>query len=127
MRTNGDRALGSIFATLTWLPMVAGCATLPRQNFAGTRISDYLAGHPELSASVAEAMERGHVVLGMNERQVEVVLGDPARRSVFGAAPTVTVWLYPGHRLHQDPMRSHGVQLFRLVFIGGRLSLIEPL
>lgn len=113
--------------TALCLGSMIGCAHLPRERHASVRIGEYLAAHRELPPVISEAMETGHVVLGMDEPQVRVVLGDPARRTAFGTAPVVDVWLYPGYRLHQDPMRSHGVQLFRLVFIDGRLALIEPM
>ena len=72
-------------------------------------------------------MEAGHVVLGMDPLQVRAVLGDPLQERTPAGDGVVMLWLYPGHRLHQDPFRSHGATLFRLVFVRGRLTLIEPI
>lgn len=109
------------------LPFALGCAHLTPSQFASVRIGAYLAAHRETPAAIAGAMEAGHVVLGMDQRQVWVVLGDPVRRTTFGAGSSVNLWLYPGYRLHQDQMHGHGAALFRLVFIDGRLALIEPI
>ena len=103
------------------------CMHLPRHRYASVRLREYFEEHPEVPTKVSVAMENGHVLLGMDEAQVWAVLGDPVRRTGFGATSPVHVWLYPAHRLHQDQMRSHGTQLFRLVFVEGRLSLIEPI
>ncbi len=63
----------------------------------------------------------------MDEEQVRVVLGEPVRRTRFTRRRTIEVWIYPGYTLHQDQMRGHGAQLFRLVFIEGALAIIEPI
>ena len=104
-----------------------GCVHLPRQRYASIRLREYFADHGEVPSSIAAAMDRGHVLLGMDEGQVWAVLGEPVRRATFGASSSVRVWLYPAHRLHQDQVHSHGAQLFRLLFIEGRLALIEPI
>jgi hypothetical protein len=63
----------------------------------------------------------------MDQEQVRVVLGEPDHKKSFKRQPLVEVWLYPGHRLHQDPLRTHGVQLFRIVFLDGRAVVLEPI
>jgi hypothetical protein len=72
-------------------------------------------------------MDRGHVVLRMEQEQVVVVLGQPLKRTDYEGATPAEVRLYPGDRFHQDPVRSHGATLFRVVFVGARLALFEPL
>jgi len=72
-------------------------------------------------------MAMGHVAAGMDPEQVIVVLGRPIERVSYGGTPPVEVWLYPGHRLHQDHHRSGGATLFRAVFRDGRLAFIEPI
>lgn len=83
--------------------------------------------HRELPPGIEEAMDHGHVALGMDQTQVVVVLGQPLKRTEYGGSPPVEVWLYPGARFHQDPLRTHGATLFRLVFIDARLRSFEPL
>lgn len=105
----------------------AGCVHVPPQGRASVRWAEYQEMHRELPAPIARAMGSGHVMLGMDPEQIWVVLGTPSRRTRHGGAPPVEVWLYPAHRLHQDALHSHGATLFRLVFSGDRLVLIEPL
>ena len=103
------------------------CAHIPVHKSAGERLGEYLKTHPELPPRIADAMDRGHVVLGMDQEQVVVVLGQPLKRTQYGGRPPAEVWLYPGDRIHQDPFRTHGATLFRVVFVGARLALFEPL
>lgn len=105
---------------------VTGCAHVPLRGRQQYRREQYFASHPELSATIANAIQTGHVVPGMNREQVWVVVGEPVRKSLFRGA-TVEVWLYPSVRFHQDPVNSHGASSFRLVFIDGILRVIEPI
>jgi len=102
------------------------CAHVPPRGRQQYRREQYLASHRELPPTIAKAIETGHVVPGMDREQVWVVGGDPVRKTTFSATRT-DVWLYPAARFHQDPVHSHGVSLFRLVFIDGVLRLIEPI
>ncbi len=70
---------------------------------------------------MAAAIERGHVIIGMDQEQVTVVLGTAAKRTSFGGRPPVDVWIYPAARFHQDQLHAHGATLFRLLFRDGRL------
>lgn len=47
------------------------------------------------------------------------------RRTILVAA--FEVWLYPGHKVHQDQLRGDRADLFRLVFRDGVLIVVEPL
>ena len=107
--------------------VAAGCAHVPRSGYASARLADYYATPRELTPAVARAIELGHVVEGMDREQVWVVFGEPIRKTRFSGTGTPEVWIYPGHKLHQDPVRSHGVTLFRVVFIDGRVALVEVL
>lgn len=104
-----------------------GCAHLPRSAHASARFADYFAMPRELSPAIARALERGHAIEGMDREQVWVVFGEPIRKTRFSGPQAIEVWLYPGHRFHQDSLRGHGVTLFRVVFIDGRVALIETL
>lgn len=106
-----------------WL-LASACVSIPRSKRAAVRLADYFATHEEVPPSVAATMNLGHVSLGMDPDQVWTVLGDPVRRTGFGG---VEVWLYQGHRFHQDHLRTQGSTLFRLVFVRGRLAVIDPL
>jgi hypothetical protein len=103
----------------------AGCAPLPRQASASVRQADYLASQRELSPEMARAIGDGHIALGMDTKQVWVVLGDPARKTRFDRTVT-EVWLYKPDRLHQDHFRL-GTQDVRLIFVKDRLVVIEPM
>ena len=70
-------------------------------------------------------MRQGHVTLGMDEEQVFAVLGAPVRRVRYDRAGTPQVWIYRGHKLHQG--YAHGASLYRLVFLDGRLRVLEPI
>jgi len=70
-------------------------------------------------------MHRGHVTYGMDEDQVFAVLGEPVRRTRHQGAGASQVWIYPGHKIHQG--YAHGATLYRLVFLDGRLRIIEPI
>ena len=76
---------------------------------------------------LADAIVRGHVIAGMDQEQVKVVLGEPVRRSRFERQPPVDVWISQWYKLHQDHMRAGSTPLFRLVFVGGRLTVVEPI
>lgn len=70
-------------------------------------------------------MRRGHVVIGMDEEQVLAVLGEPVRRTRHHGTDTPEVWIYPGHKIHQG--FAHSATLYRLVFLDGRLRVLEPI
>ena len=105
---------------------LAGCASVPLRAHQSYRRAQYFASRPELTPTIAKAIESGHVVEGMDQVQVWVVLGDPVRKSAFSVGH-VEIWLYPSNRFHQDPTHSHGATSFRLIFIDGILRVIEPL
>ena len=112
--------------TVALLMSFAGCVYVPLRGRQQYRRDQYFANHGELSPVIAQAIENGHVVPGMDREQVWVVVGDPVRKSLFPDGH-VEVWLYPSGRFHQDPVHSHGSSLFRLVFIDGILRIIEPI
>lgn len=121
-------ALGARAILLAMASIAAGgCATLRRDDHFTVRYADYLEQRLEVSPAVAEAMAAGHVIAGMDQEQVRVVLGRPVECRSYGGTPAVEVWLYPGHRLHQDHHRSGAATLFRLVFRDGRLAMLEPI
>jgi hypothetical protein len=130
------QGFGCIRRSFLWIALVgigtmsslsaAGCAHVPLSARANFRRAEYFATHPELPSSIAAAIEVGHVIRGMDQEQVRVVLGEPVHKKSFKGEPPVEVWLYRGHRLHQDPLRMHGVQLFRIVFLDGRAVVLDP-
>ena len=63
----------------------------------------------------------------MDQDQVIAAVGQPDIRSRFGGARYPEVWLYRVARFQQDLPRSHGASFFRIVFLNGRVSFIEPL
>lgn len=101
------------------------CASLPRRADSGARQADYFATRPELPPKVSRAMEDGHILLGMDVKQVWVVLGDPVRKTRF-ARRDVEVWIYRGASLHQDHYKL-GSDLVRLIFLKNRLVVIESM
>lgn len=104
----------------------AGCAPLPRRVFASARQADYFATRRELTPEVRQAIEAGHLLIGMDMEQVWVVLGDPVRKTRL-ANTGAEVWLYRGGRLHQDQIHTHGSESFRVVFVAKRVIVIETL
>lgn len=113
-------------AALLVLLSLVGCAHGSPES-AAKRSSQYLSAHPETPAEIAEAIRQGHVVLAMDQEQVLAAAGEPDIRSRFGGARYPEVWLYRAVRLYQDILRSHGASFFRIVFLNGRVSSIEPL
>ena len=100
---------------------------VPASRRAAPRRAAYLRSQRELPPRVAEAIAAGHVLIGMDRAQVQAVLGDPVRTTVFHTKERATeVWLYPAVRLHQGHMHAGGT-LYRLVFADGKLSVIEAL
>ena len=98
-----------------------------RQPGVAARVAGYLAVHRGVTPAIADAMERGHVTVGMDPEQVRAVLGPPVQESEGGGSPAIDRWLYPGHVFHQDHFRFGASSLYRLVFIDGRLRLVEAL
>jgi hypothetical protein len=91
-------------------------------------LEQYFSQRRELLPSIRDAMIKGHVVAGMNAEQVRVVLGDPTRRTRFNrGGDAFDVWLFPGHRFHQEKLHGEGSTLYRLVLINGVLAIVEPL
>ena len=120
----------SAAATLIVLASLAGqvCASVPRSRRAEARKADYFAVSREISDVDRSAIERGHVLPGMDAEQVWVVLGEPGwRRRFVSRTGSVDIWIYQGIRLHQDQMRATAHSTFRIVFVDGRVRLIEPL
>ncbi len=103
------------------------CAHLPASRYAEARKARYFEAHREISPAIAEAIVRGHVIAGMDQEQVKVVLGEPVRTTRFERQPPIDVWIYQWYKLHQDQVRAGSTHLFRLVFVGGRLTVVEPL
>lgn len=87
--------------TLLLLSVIA-CVHVPPRGRQQYRRDQYFATQRELSPAIANAIETGHVVAGMDREQVWVVVGDPVKKSLFPGAHT-EVWLYPSARFHQDP------------------------
>ena len=104
----------------------SGCATGPHLLGGADRRQQYLAAHTGIPADLASAIDVGHVSPGMNRDQVRAVLGQPLRITAFSRSHA-EIWLFPVSRFHQDQMHSHGAVSFRLVFIGDRLTTIEPI
>lgn len=111
--------------TLVAALWTAGCAHVPLRERASFRLAEYFEDHREVPPVIAEAMQRGHVTLGMDEEQVVAVLGDPVRRVQYDGPGAPQVWIYRGHKLHQG--YAHGASLYRLVFLDGRLRVLEPI
>ena len=103
-----------------------GCAHAPLSTRASFRKAQYFATHPEVPSSIAAAIDAGHVIRGMDQEQVRTALGEPLHKKSFEGPPAVEIWLYPGHKLHQDLLRTHGVRLVRIVFLDGRAVVLEP-
>ena len=114
-------------AVVMALLAAAGCVHVPRSPNAGARFAVYFATPRDLPPDVTGALEHGHVVEGMDREQVWVALGEPIRKATFSGPRALELWLYPGYKFHQDPLRGHSVTLFRVVFIDGRVALIETL
>lgn len=115
----------ALLAASLGIPAVACAAT--RQPAVAVRVAGYLAAHRDVAPEIADAMERGHVAVGMDAEQVRAVLGLPVQRIEGGGSPGIDRWLYPGHVFHQDHFRFGASSLYRLVFIDGRLRLVEAL
>jgi hypothetical protein len=116
---------GTIATSLLFVLWTAGCVHVPLRERAAFRLSQYFEHHSEVAPSVAEAMQRGHVTLGMDAEQVFAVLGEPVRRVRYDGAGAPQVWIVRGHKLHQG--YAHGASLYRLVFLEGRLRVLEPI
>jgi hypothetical protein len=112
-------------AFLVLLTLV-GCAHGSPES-AAKRSSRYLSAHPATPPDISDAIKQGHVILAMDKDEVVAAAGEPDIRSRFGGARYPEVWLYRAARFHQDLPRSHGSSFFRIVFLNGRVSFIEPL
>ena len=118
----------SSFAAILPLGLACACVHVPASQRASVRRDAYLAAHRELPPSIAKAIIDGHVVGGMDRDQVKAVLGEPLKTSIFGRkdGTRTEVWIFPAVRLHQDRVGGEHGTLFRLVFIDGRLAVMEP-
>lgn len=106
---------------------VSGCVHVPLSAQASYRVGQYLSTHPELPPSILKAIQDGHVIAGMDREQVRAVLGGPLKTAVFRRERNIEIWIYPGHRFHQDQLQGDKAWVFRLVLIDGILTIIEPI
>ena len=102
----------------------AACASMPHVERASDRRARFLQTAGELPPKVAQAIHDGHVIAGMTTAQVRASLGAPDFQQVFSAA---TIWLYRGHRLHQDQLRADAKAVFRILFLDDRVAMVEGL
>jgi len=117
--------LSVVVVSLFWL---SGCVHVPPSGRAAVRLERYFSTPHELRPSIRDAMLKGHVIEGMDAEQVHVVLGDPIRKTRFGRdGDVVDVWLFPGHRFHQERLHGSASSLYRLVLVNGVLAVVEPL
>lgn len=124
---NPGERVGGLLLIVSTVVLGTGCMHVPASRRAVPRREAYLRSQRELSPRVADAIAAGHVLIGMDRAQVQAVLGDPVRRTVFDTKGAATeVWIYPAVRLHQGHTHAGGT-LYRLVFVDGRLSVIEAL
>ena len=107
------------------LLLLASCVHVPLRGRQDFRRQQFFATHSEVSPAIAAAINTGHVIVGMDREQVWVVAGDPVRKSTFRGG-AVEVWLYPAVRFHQGAY-THGAASLRLVFVDGRLDVIDPI
>lgn len=117
----------SLGVSILTLVSTTGCVHLPPSAFANVRKANYFSERRELPPTIRQAIAEGHVVPGMDREQVWTVLGEPVGRRTFTREPVIEIWLYQGHKLHQDQMRADRADLFRAVFVAGILVILEPL
>ena len=103
----------------------AACASLAPVERASDRRTRVLQTAGELPPKTAQAIRDGHVIAGMTTAQVRASLGSPDFQKVFSGAHSTIVWLYRGHRLHQDQLHVDAKAVFRIVFIDDRVALVE--
>ena len=83
------------------------------------RQADSDASSPARPSDIRAAMEAGHVVVGMDTKQVWIVLGEPVRKTRFAQTAT-DVWIYRGGRRVANellfqvlfPIGAHGAPPF---------------
>jgi hypothetical protein len=119
------RSTVSGVVTLAAATGLVACVHVPPRGRAAVRLAEYFEAHAEVPPSIADAMQRGHITLGMDREQVFAVLGDPIRRTRYRGPAGPEVWLYPGYRIHQG--HDSGASLYRLVFVDSRLRFFEPI
>ena len=105
----------------------AACASLRHVERAADRRARFLQTVGELPPKVAQAIRDGHVIAGMTTAQVPASLGAPDFQQVFSGSPAATIWLYRGHRLHQDQLHADAKAVFRILFLDDRVAMVEGL
>jgi hypothetical protein len=103
--------------------LVAGCSL---SGPAATGAGPYVRSHPELPRETVEAMEHGHVLVGMTTEQVQAMVGQPSYKRAFGGRRS-EVWILPAGRLNQRDARFHGASLCRIAFVDGRVAAVDPI
>ncbi len=97
-----------------------GCA------LSSSGVGPYIQAHSELDRETIEAMEHGHVLVGMTTEQVQAMLGRPPQRSTFPERRS-EIWIFPAGRLNQRDARFHGASLCRIAFVDGRVAAVDPI
>jgi hypothetical protein len=87
------------------LTLSGACAGLPLRSSAVTRQQQFLACHPDVPASIAEAIRSGHVITGMTVEQVGAIAGNPVAKTTFHHG-NVEIRPYRSEMFHQ-PGHAH--------------------
>lgn len=102
--------------------LLLACTSATSPAWQGARVERYLRAHSNTPPNTAEAMPRGHILIGMTREQVVVTVGEPKIRSQ--GKGNVERWLYSAAPFHQDHS-SHGATLARISFIAARVAHVE--
>ena len=105
----------------------AACTALSHVERASDRRTQFLQNAGELPPKIILAIRDGHVIAGMTTAQVRASVGPPDFQRAFSGAHVTTIWLYRGHRLHQEQLHVDSKAVFRIVFIDDRVSIVEGL
>ena len=63
----------------------------------------------------------------MTSAQVRASLGAPDYQQVFSNAHVTVIWLYRGHRMHQEQLHVDAKAVFRILFIDDHVAIVEGL
>lgn len=101
---------------------ILACAPVMNPAWPGVRAARYLHDHPETPSAIADAIQRGHVLVSMTREQVLNIAGEPRMRSRGKGG--IEWWLYSAAPFHQGDS-SHGATLAKISFIGDHVARIE--
>jgi hypothetical protein len=83
--------ISTLVVSMSCALILVGCSNADR---AAMNRSLYVDQHPELPQLTADAIQKGQIMVGMNQEMVEVAWGKPVRKEPVNLEDATSHWIY---------------------------------